>query len=238
MWVIEDRNGDLVTERKFELRESAQDYIDRYPPFFREQYRPAFRSGDSWTDRVLTEGLLKQDLDGILLPQVSIDEYVPADPNTDNVVLAFFIKGVPEAVVPFKNFCEKCNGVQDVDYGDSETVQNTSIIYVEMDRETLKMDDIRDLMIQVCMLTSFEVEDFTMTFPHTEEKFPYNLDIMAKYFRSRDERKNRLAQKKAEKEAAKELQQELIRIKKSEEQSEKRDEDQQNESFVNRLAMI
>lgn len=224
MWVVEDKNGDAVTKGEFALREEAEAYINRYPPFFRGDYRAVHRSGNSWLDRVLTEGLLKQDLDGILLPQINIDGYVPADPNTDNVVIAFYLKGVPEAVIPFKDFCDKCNGVLDVDYGDSETIRNTSIVYIEMDRKNLRLDDISDLMKQVCMLTTFDVDDFTMMFPHTNEKFPYNLEIMNKYFRSRDERDNLKAQRKAEKKAAQDLKKDIDRIKQNRQNSAKMDE--------------
>lgn len=240
MWVIEQKtNKGLLTERKFESREDALSHLGKLSEPLQEYYRVAHRSGDLWTDRILTEGLLKNDLDGILLPRISIDEYVPADPNTDNVVMAFFLKGVPESVIPFKTFIEKCNGVLDVDYGDSDTIPNTSIIYAEMDRDNLDYQHIKDMLIQVCMLTDFEVNDFTMTFPHTETKFPFDINIMRRYFISRDLRKNRLAQKQAEKEALEKIRKQMAQMRKDQEEDEEReDQEQQNESMVNHLVSL
>ncbi len=211
MWLIENLQTGNRMDIEFPTREEAEYRRNAMGSVLSKMYRLVHESDNPFVDKILTEGLEKGDMHRILLPRISIDEYVPADPQTDNVVIAFYIKGVPEAVIPFKNFCEKCNGVMDVDYGDSDTVLNTSVVYVEMDRENLNMRDIDDLLVQVSMIASMEKEDFTMTFPHTNQKFPYNPALLQRYFTSRNRRKNKLAQKKAEKKAQAELDQELQR---------------------------
>jgi len=198
MWKIIAQDGDSYTSSPYESREDARREFDRLPAFLKESHMIAFRSGNAWVDRVLTEGLTKNDLEGILLPRMSVDEYVPGDPNTDNIVLAFFIKGVPEAVIPYKNYCEHCNGVLNVDYGDSDTIPNTSIVYVEMDREKINLKDIHEILTGASMLGNFQVDDFTLTFPHTDDKFPYTEKTLQMYFRSRNRERNQMAQRKAE----------------------------------------
>ena len=209
MWYIENKRSGNRLNVEFSLRESAQERLDIMGPALSEEYKLVHESGDAFVDRILTEGFEPGDLYRILLPRISVDEYVPANPQTDNIVVAFFIKGVPDAVVPFKNFCEHSNGVLDVDYGDSDTIMNTSVVYVEMDRENLEIKDLDNLLEQVCIIADLEKDDFTMTFPHTNQKFPYNMDLLARYFRSRNRRKNLISQKKAEKRAEAELNKQL-----------------------------
>lgn len=205
MWYIENKHSGNKLNVEFSLRESAQERLDIMGSAFSEEYKLVHKSGDAFIDRILTEGFEPGDLHRILLPRISVDEYVPANPQTDNIVIAFFIKGVPDAVVPFKNFCEQSNGVLDVDYGDSDTIMNTSVVYVEMDRENLNIKDLDELLEQVCIIGDLEKDDFTMTFPHTNKKFPYNINLLNRYFRSRNRRKNMLSQKKAEKRAQAEM---------------------------------
>lgn len=147
--------------------------------------------------RMLMEGLVKGDLRRIVLPQVSIDQYVPGDPNTDNVVIAFFIKGVPEAVIPFRDFTMKCRGVIDVAYGESDTIPNTSIVYAEMPREKFKFEDLYDMMEQVSMLAQLEVSDFSVLFPNSDKRHPYSPQVIQDYFDKRTAQQNQDAQKAA-----------------------------------------
>ena len=209
MWFLEHNNKRI---REFGTREEAETVLEKMGSVIAAHYKLVVETGNPKTDRMLMEGMVANDLNNILLPRISVDEYVPADPETDNVVVAFFIKGVPEAVLPFKNFAEKSNGVRFSDYGDSDTVVNTSIVYVEFDRENLEIEDIHNLMVQASMLAGIEVDDFTMTFPHTNKKFPYDSELMLHYFRSRNERKNRIAQQKALDAARKDFEADVARM--------------------------
>ena len=145
----------------------------------------------------LMEGLVQGDLRRIILPQVSIDEYVPGDPETDNVVIAFFIKGVPEAVIPFRDFVMKSRGVLDVAYGDSDTIPNTSIVYAEMARENFKFEDLYDIMDQVSMLSQLDVSDFSLVFPNSSDRHPYDPETIQAYFTERSVKRNLRAQQAA-----------------------------------------
>ena len=236
MWYLKNKNSDERIARPFDSREDAEGHLTRLGPIVEGHYTVIADTGNPLADRMLTEGLVKGDLYKILLPRISVDEFVPGDPDTDNVVIAYFLKGVPEATLPFKSFAEKSNGVLSADYGDSETVVGAQNVYVEFDRENLEMEDIHALMIQAAMLAGLETDDFTMTFPHTDDKFPYDTQLMKEYFISRDKKKNEIAQRRALDQAAQEFEKTIQQA-----QAKKNDEQQAQqaqESLVDRLAGV
>lgn len=193
-WAVREKNQTVSRKPlvEFDSRDAANDAINGNPLV--EAYP---LTDNAQVFRMLMEGLVKGDLRRIILPQVSIDQYVPGDPNTDNVVIAFFIKGVPEAVIPFRDFVMKCRGVLDVAYGESDTVPNTSIVYTEMPRENFKFADLYDMMEQVSMLAQLEVSDFSVLFPDSENRKPYDPQTIQDYFDKRSIKLNMQAQKKA-----------------------------------------
>jgi len=213
-WVVRSKKTQQVLKigAPFFLEEEARSYIERMGQPIASLYEPYYVGpGGKSIRRMVNEGLIPHDLDNILLSKVSIDEYLPADPRTDNIVVAFFLKGVPEAVLPFKNFVDKFSGVLDVDFGDSDTIPNTSIVYVEFDRDNYDVGKIDALIRETTKLTNFGPEDYTITFPHTGNNFPYDPRLLKRYFASRDRRENYLAQKKAQKQADRERQRELTK---------------------------
>ena len=231
VWYLEQLDTKAkLTEKKFYSEDAAKSYLKEMGPAFQEAWCPKYISDNPKIDRMINEGFIKRDLEGILLPRISIDEYIPADQKTDNIVLAFFIKGEPDAVAPFKNFCDRSEGVLYSDYGDSDTVVNTSIVYAEFDRENLEMRHITDLVVQAGMVAGLEVDDFTMTFPHTNQKFPYDPELMQRYFKSRDERENKIAQRKAELKAREEIERELSKNKERNMQRSRKDQQNQKQT--------
>lgn len=194
-WILVNHDTGRPLNDRLYLNESTarQDLVRLGEAFGRLYWAvPAFC--DPYWSSVLLEGFSAGDLDGILLPQFSVDVYVPGDPKTDNVVVGFFIKGVPEAVFPFKNFCTYSRGVKHVDYGDSDTLPHTSIVYAEFDRDRFNPKEFDDLVHEVCRLANITPEDFSVTFPNTNKNYPYSVELIDKYFRNRSEQKNRLAQ--------------------------------------------
>ena len=229
--IVKKKSHEPLNENIYASYHDAQKFIERMGETFEDTYQPYYVTDDVRVSKIVNEGLVKGDLEDIMLPRISIDEYVPSDPGTDHVVVALFIKGVPEAVLPLSNFCNKCDGVIDVDYGDSETIPNTSIVYVEYERESLKVQHIFDLVAQISMLTNIKPEDFTFTFPHTNKKFPFEPETLVRYFRSRNLEKNIQAQKKAEKKAQEKEQEKLNTTKQQPEQ----EQEMSNESLIEAL---
>ena len=126
-WVIRTKKTkDVLKTRPFPDRDMAEQYIWRMGNTLGQLYEAHYIGpGSADIRRMINEGLIAHDLDNILLPKISVDEYLPADNDSENIVVAFFIKGVPEAVIPYKDFASKFHGVVDVDYGDSDTIPNT-----------------------------------------------------------------------------------------------------------------
>ncbi len=239
MWYLESNRdrGERISHT-FESREAAESHLERLGAIISDHYRVVADTGDASVDRMLTEGLRQGDLYHILLPRISVDEYVPSDPETDNIVIGFFIKGVPNAVLPFKNFMDKSNGVLSVDYGDSDTIVNSSVVYAEFDRENLAVEDIHAIMIQASLMANLEPEDFTMTFPHNNKKFPYDPQLLAHYFQSRNEQKNRMAQQKAEIQAKQEFERDLNKARRKQQQQQEQEEGSVEESLIDKLVNV
>ncbi len=199
-WKIEDVVTHAQLPNEFTSQEYAREFMKKLGPIL-ENRSAVIAVGEEGDNpeiiRMLSEGLVRGDLRDIILPRLSIDEYVSSEPDSDNVVLAFFIKGVPEAVLPLKNFCEHCEGVDLADYASSETIENCYIVYAEMDRPTVKVKNIVDLLEQVCLVADMTVDDFSLTFPNTQKKYPYDPAVIEKYFEFRTEEKSKEAQQAA-----------------------------------------
>jgi hypothetical protein len=209
-WLIVNRTSGIpLNDRIYESEADAHRALHVLGEAIGRLYRPIpMLLNEKWQRR-LVEGFKPNDLENILLPQFSVDVYVPSDPNTDNIVTGFLIKGVPEAVFPFRQFLSFCRGVKHVDYGDSDTLPHTSIVYVEFDRDRFHPDDLDDLIEQVCRISGFDSEDFSVSFPNSNATFPYKKSLIEEYFEERSRRKNRLSQDKAIHDRTQKLQQEL-----------------------------
>ena len=131
------------------------------------------------SERMLFEGFLKGDLKGILLPRVSLDEYVP---NSDtNIVLSVFIKNEPEAIDPLMVFFEMLDGVEEVDTSDSNTLKQTSIIYIEIMLDDDTADKIDEIVDDLVVLSDYEKKEFVMMLPNTDSTPTYSKDFVSDY---------------------------------------------------------
>jgi hypothetical protein len=207
--LINKATGSPLNQTKYISEDAALRDLFRLGETFSKLYMAVPDYKENKWNTILLEGLHRGDLEKILLPQISIDVYVPSDPKTDNIVIGFLIKGVPEAVFPFKNFCQYSHGVRYVDYGDSDTLPNTNIVYVEFDRSKFDIKDLFDLVDQVSRLANIKQEDFSVNFPNSNKTFPFTLEVIKSYFKKRDIDKNRLSQYKANIEKSKQIQKEI-----------------------------
>jgi hypothetical protein len=95
MWKLVHKQSpnDSIAE-DFNTRGEAEAHLSRLGPIIERYYRAQSNTGDPLTDRLLTEGMVQGDLYKILLPRISVDEFVPGVPETDNIVIAYLLKGV------------------------------------------------------------------------------------------------------------------------------------------------
>jgi hypothetical protein len=175
----EIRQGNRVIGT-FPSKELAESRLSRQPESVQRLYEINFVSDDARKNRIINEGLQMGDLEHILLPRISFDEYVDDSGEEKNVVLAFFIRNVPEAVEPLRTFCDLYKDVVYTDTGDSETIKNTSIVYVEFCRKDLDYRSVVELIEQVANVANMKVEDMNVRFPKNNT-FPFSPKALKSY---------------------------------------------------------
>lgn len=182
-WTVVSRTtGEEIS--RHDTRELAESRISSMVPSVAGLYEVSY-DGDERTVRILTEGLAENDLEGLVIGRISFDEYVPKDEDSDNVVIAFFVRNCPDAVQPLAGYCSRCRGVYDTDTGDSDTMENTSIVYVEMERKDLDIQNILDLVKEVSSLAAMSPSDFHITLPHIDKRYPFDRKVLEQYLSSR-----------------------------------------------------
>lgn len=157
------------------------DSYDRWRSFVGPSVARLYELRYSINGRIIKEGLAHGDLEDILIPKVSVDEYVAKD-GGDNVVLAFYVANVPEAVEPLRRFCDRCPGVIDTDSGDADTLKNTSIVYIEMSRIDINVEYVCRIIEVVCKTANLDIEDMSVSFPNAKKMYPYSKKVIEAYF--------------------------------------------------------
>jgi hypothetical protein len=171
--------GEATFNKSFDTFGAATSFIKKQ--VLSEFFEVDFNHPSQRIRRMLTEGLGQGDLIDLLMPRISFDEYVSNNDN-NNIVLAFFVLNEPLAVEPLEKFCSKIPGVVDVDSSDSDTISNASIVYVEFKREDDSKEQIKGLIEDISKVSNIPLEDFGVSFPSREERFPYSEELIDLYF--------------------------------------------------------
>jgi len=173
-------NTKKTLKEGFQTLAEAQEYLDGLPA--KKIYEVSY-DGLAVLGRMLMEGLIVGDIRDILSPRVGIDEYV-SSMESDNVVVSFEIKNVPEAVEPLKNFCDRFPHVVLTDMSDSDTHEGVSVVYVEIARNTKRtVSAVCDVIEGVAPLASLEPGDMSLRFPTVDRLFPYSRQAIQTYLR-------------------------------------------------------
>lgn len=210
MWLVENIATGEPLGKSHPDRESAQKFHAKLGEHVSKHYRVVIRSGDQQTDRMINEGMEPGDLYRILLPVISIDEYVSGTEENDDIVLGFFIRGVETAIMPFEEFCRYSRGVSGTDHGTTSLYRDCSVVYVEFKRHASAITYILELIHHVCRMASIKPSDLTLTFPISEDKFPFSEEIIREYFRRRDEMASRAAAEAAREEIKDETEEDIV----------------------------
>ena len=174
--------GAIVAEgagKRIEFR--SWDEVDRWRSFIGPTVASMYSVKARVGHRMITEGLSTGDLEDILVPRVSIDEYVAKD-GGDNVVVAFFVYNVPEAVEPLRRFCDRCPGVIETDSGDSDTLKNTSIVYCEFPRASIMPEKVSRMIELVARISKVDPDDMTLLLPNADQPYPFSREAVDAYF--------------------------------------------------------
>lgn len=178
-YIKSKRTGEPVFRKSFDTYGSAKTFMNKQ--IIKEYFEIDFNNTSTQIKKMLIEGLGQNDLVDLLKPEISFDEYVSKN-NNNNIVLAFFVLNEPLAVEPLENFCTKTPGVIDVDSSDSDTVPNASIVYVEFKRNESSRESIRGIIQDISKISGIPLDDFSVRFPNSDEKYQYSEDVVDIYF--------------------------------------------------------
>lgn len=162
---------ELYSDRTFTHMSEATTFYKSLPEVTQRIFKIDY-SGPERFKRMIFEGFSKNDLEGLLRPLLSLDEYVSK--NEQNMVVAFFVENEPLAVEPLKIFCDQAPGVVETDMSDSDQYENTSIVYVEFTRDLKNRDHILALVKDVAKVANIEVTDFMVSLPNIDKEYEFS----------------------------------------------------------------
>jgi hypothetical protein len=113
--------------------------------------------------KILNEGLDWHDLEGIVIPRVTIDEYAAQmGKDSEIVTLAFIVKN-KQAGEDLSDWFERgYDFVLDAQVSDGELTSGTYLVFVEMNRRTTVPERIITLLDDLETLTDIPLKDWTV----------------------------------------------------------------------------
>ena len=173
-WQVRSRRTKKIAfERTFSSLDEANMFIEATAAPLMFEAAPIM---EAKFQRMLMEGFFKGDLAGILLPEVSMDEYVAK--AKDAWVLAFFVRNEPNAVPPLVSFCKATPGVLDVDASDSDTKPKTSVVYCEIKKDPAIYRMVRRLIKEIAIIAELNMDDIVFTTSMSPKKIPFSDDFL------------------------------------------------------------
>jgi len=114
-------------------------------------------------NKILNEGLDYHDLEGIVTPRVTVDEYAAQmGKDSEIVTLAFIVKN-KQAGEDLSDWFERgYDFVLDAQVSDGELTSGTYLVFVEMNRRTTVPERIITLLDDLETLTDIPLKDWTV----------------------------------------------------------------------------
>jgi hypothetical protein len=129
--------------------------------------------------KIINEGLDYLDLEGQLLPTVSIDEYeAKMGKNSDIITLAFTVKSTAAGQDLCDWFERGYDFVLDCQVSEGEVSPNRYLVFVEMNRRTSAPKRIEELLKDLTTLTGYSLKDWEIAFK--EDTYDVDVDILSK----------------------------------------------------------
>jgi hypothetical protein len=128
---------------------------------------------------IINEGLEAGDLERLVSPTISIDEYKSKMGSDDEIVVLSFVVQGKEPALDLVNFVEKSyEWVVDADVSSGEVFDGSYIVFVEVDREPTVPDNIIELLEDLKNLTEFDVTDWKIKYSKTKKQLTPELDSL------------------------------------------------------------
>ena len=120
----------------------------------------------------INEGLQFRDLEGMMKPTLHIDEFKSKVGQDDAyVVLSFFVQSERVADDLVHWFENGYQYVIDADKSEGEIDINRYLVFVEIDRRTYMIEQIKELLEDLETLTGFDLMDWDIRYEDTDYKF-------------------------------------------------------------------
>lgn len=131
----------------------------------------------------LNESLRQNDLEYLISPYVSVDQYT-SKISEDNITIAFFCNE-RDAVADLMDFLEKMYFIEirDIEISDSLTEDNKYILYVEFDRNQQFPKVLLDILDSINFLINKEIKDWDFKSFNLDTKKKVSIDNIKKYVR-------------------------------------------------------
>lgn len=131
----------------------------------------------------LTESLKQNDLEHLVSPYVSVDQYT-SKLSEDNLTIAFFCNE-RDVASDLLDFLEKMYfmEIRDIEISDSLTEDNKYILYVEFDRNQQFPKVLVDIIDSINFLINKEIKDWDFVSFNMNKKMPLSVEAVKKYVR-------------------------------------------------------
>ena len=145
------------------------------------------------------ETLQYKDLEGMLKPEIHVDEFTSKMGDDDDIIVVSFFVRDPQASKDLMNWFEKgYDFVIDADRSPGEIKPNRFLVYIEIRRRSTAGAHVQQLLEDLNTLTEFEPEDWTMVYegkdvPWSQEEFERLVPLSPKAYReTHDEAMNEM----------------------------------------------
>lgn len=127
----------------------------------------------------LTEGLEAGDLERLVTPKVSIDEYKSKMGSDEEIVVVSFHVASKEPALDIVNFVEKSyDWVADADVSSGEVFDGSYIVFVEMERDEEVPEHIIEMFEDLGNLTEFKIDDWEVEYHKPNKKLSMDVESL------------------------------------------------------------
>lgn len=145
------------------------------------------------------ETLQYKDLEGMLKPEIHVDEFTSKMGDDDDIIVVSFFVQDGQASKDLMNWFEKgYDFILDSDRSPGEIKPNRYLVYIEIRRRSSAGAHVQQLLEDLNTLTEFEPDDWTMvyegkTVPWSQEEFERLVPLSPKAYReTHDEAMNEM----------------------------------------------
>jgi hypothetical protein len=142
-------------------------------------------------DMNIFEGLQYKDLEGMLKPEIHVDEFASKMGDDDDIIVVSFFVRDQQAAKDLMNWFEKgYDFIVDSDKSPGEIKPGRFLVYIEIRRRSTGGAHVAQLLDDLATLTEFDPEDWTMVYegekvPFSQEAFEKIVPLTPKEYRQR-----------------------------------------------------